>query len=114
MRTEAASNPTCDHFGFSCRQGILPDLSNSDCLPGRAGGTPVGLDGPAVVETLREEGTKTPALVLSGVIADRSPYDGASGFRNRSEFCGRARMSARRHHAPPGQKLCPRPRRRAR
>jgi hypothetical protein len=43
MRTEAASNPTCDHFGFSCRQGILPDLSNSDCLPGRAGGTPVGL-----------------------------------------------------------------------
>jgi hypothetical protein len=45
MRTEAASNPTCDHFGFSCRQGILPDLSNSDCLPGRAGGTPVGLAG---------------------------------------------------------------------
>jgi hypothetical protein len=43
MRIEAASNPTCDHFGFSCRQGILPDLSNSDCLPGRAGGTPVGL-----------------------------------------------------------------------
>jgi hypothetical protein len=43
MRTEAASNPACDHFGFSCRQGILPDLSNSDCLPGRAGGTPVGL-----------------------------------------------------------------------
>ena len=43
MRTEAASNPTCDHFGFSCRQRILPDLSNSDCLPGRAGGTPVGL-----------------------------------------------------------------------
>jgi hypothetical protein len=40
MRTEAASNPTCDHFGFSCRQRILPDLSN---LPGRAGGTPVGL-----------------------------------------------------------------------
>jgi hypothetical protein len=39
MRTEAASNPTCDHFGFSCRQRILPDLSNSDCLPGRAGGT---------------------------------------------------------------------------
>ena len=43
MRTEAASNPICDHFGFSCRQRILPDLSNSDCLPGRAGGTPVGL-----------------------------------------------------------------------
>jgi signal transduction histidine kinase len=43
MRTEAASNPTCSHFGLSCRQGILPDLSNSDCLPGRAGGTPVGL-----------------------------------------------------------------------
>jgi hypothetical protein len=46
MRTEASSNPTCDHFGFSCRQGTLPDLSNSDCLPGRAGGTPVGLGGP--------------------------------------------------------------------
>jgi CheY-like chemotaxis protein len=73
-----------------------------------------GLDGLAVVETLREEGTKTPALVLSGVIEDRSPYDGASGFRNRSEFCGRARMSARRHRSPPGQQLCPRPRRRAR
>ena len=43
MRTEAASNLTCDHLGFSYRQGILPDLSNSDCLPGRAGGTPVGL-----------------------------------------------------------------------
>ena len=41
MRTEAASNPTCDHFGFSCRQSKLPDLSNSDCLPGRAGGLPL-------------------------------------------------------------------------
>jgi CheY-like chemotaxis protein len=74
----------------------------------------LGLDGLAVVETLRGEGIKTPALVLSGVIEDRSPYDGASGFRNRSEFCGGARMRARRHHAPPGQQLCPRPRRRAR
>src|ERR1700722_1481933 len=43
MRTEATLNPTCGHFGFSCRQGILPDLSNSDCLPDRAGGTPVGI-----------------------------------------------------------------------
>ena len=41
MRTEAASNPTCDHFGLSCRQPILPDLSNSDCLPGRAGELPL-------------------------------------------------------------------------
>jgi hypothetical protein len=56
MRTEAASNPTCDHFGFSCRRRILLDLSNSDCLPGRGCGTPVGLGPLRCRGTLHQRG----------------------------------------------------------
>src|SRR5215475_2362186 len=49
--------------------GLLPELSNSYCHPGRAGGTPLVISGDSSCQTER-----TDALVVPVLLAGQSPY----------------------------------------